>query len=65
VARVPDPLTARILTWEVFEFNQDRDMLTYASDVMESIAIFVDKVIGAFEANRPAKGGGPLIRAEG
>jgi hypothetical protein len=66
VARVPDPLTVRILTWEVFEFTQDRDMLTYATEVMESIAIFVDKVIGAFEANRPARvGGPPPTRAEG
>lgn len=65
VARVPDPLTARILTWEVFEFTQDRDMLTYATEVMESIAEFVDKVVGAFEANRPARVGGPLTRAEG
>ena len=41
-------------------------MLTYATEVMESIAIFVDKVIGAFEANRPAGvGGPPPTRAEG
>lgn len=65
MARVPDPITARILTWEEFEFTQDRDILTYATDVMESIAIFVDKVVGAFESNRPARGGGPLIRVGG
>jgi hypothetical protein len=56
---VPDPLTARVLTWEAFEFTQDRDMLTYATEVMSSVAAFVDKVLDAFEANRPARAGGP------
>jgi hypothetical protein len=61
---VPDLLTARVLTWEVFEFTEDREMLSYATEVMDSIATFVDRVIDAFEANRPARVGGPRARPQ-
>jgi hypothetical protein len=62
IARVPDLLTARVLTWEVFEFTEDREMLTCAAEVMDSIAMFIDGVIDAFDANRPARVGGPRAR---
>ena len=65
LARVPDPLTARVLTWEAFEFTQDRDMLTYATEVMSSVAAFVEKVLEAFEVNRPARVGGPPSSSPG
>jgi hypothetical protein len=35
-------------------------MLTYATEVMGSIEIFIDKVLDAFAADRPARAGGPL-----
>src|ERR1022692_4357951 len=56
-ARVPDPLADPVLTWEAFEFAQDRDMLTYATELMTAIETFVDSVLGAFAANRPARAG--------
>jgi|SRR5450755_1187535 len=56
-ARVPDPLADPVLTWEAFEFAQDRDMLTYATGLMTAIETFVDSVLGAFAANRPARAG--------
>jgi hypothetical protein len=59
VARIPDLPTARILAWDVFEFTENREMLAYATEVMDSIATFVDRVIDAFGANRPARVGGP------
>lgn len=35
-------------------------MLTYAMDVMDNIELFIDKVLDAFAADRPARVGGPL-----
>lgn len=64
IARVPDVLRSRVLTWEAFEFTENREMLTYATNVMDSIATFVDRVINAFAANRPARVGGPLARPQ-
>lgn len=61
VARVPDPLGDPVLTWETLEFTQGRDMLTYATELMTAIEIFVDRVLDAFAANRPARAG-PLPR---
>jgi hypothetical protein len=61
LARVPDPLADPVLTSEAFEFAQDRDMLTYATELMTAIEIFVDSVLDAFAANRPARAG-PLPR---
>ena len=61
VARVPDPLGDPVLTWETLEFTQDRDMLTYATELMTAIETFVDSVLDAFAANRPARAG-PLPR---
>lgn len=57
LARLPDPVTRPILTWEEFTFSEDRDMLTYATEVMESIEIFVDEVLDAFAADRPERVG--------
>jgi hypothetical protein len=61
-ARVPDPLADQVLTEETFEFTQDRDMLTYATELMAAIEIFVDSVLDAFAASRPARAG-PLPRS--
>jgi hypothetical protein len=61
LARVPDPLADPVLTSETFEFVQDRDMLTYATELMTAIEMFVDSVLDAFAANRPARAG-PLPR---
>ncbi len=59
LARVPDPLADPVLTWEAFEFTQDRDMLAYATELMAAIEIFVNSVLDAFAANRPARSGPP------
>ncbi len=57
LAQVPDPLADPVLTWETFKFTQDRDMLAYASELMTAIETFVDSVLDAFAANRPARTG--------
>jgi hypothetical protein len=61
LARVPDPLADPVLTSEAFEFARDREMLTYATELMTATEIFVDSVLDAFAANRPARAG-PLPR---
>ena len=61
VARVPDPLADPLLTREPFEFTQDRDMLTYATELTTAVETFVDSALDAFAANRPARAG-PLPR---
>ncbi len=63
LARIPDPSTSWILSWDQFEFTQNRDMLTYGQQLMAAIEIFVDDTLGALEANRPARVGGPPGRA--
>ena len=57
LARVPDPIGDRILTWEEFEFAQDRDMLTYATELMSNVEAFVNRVLDAFAADRPERVG--------
>jgi hypothetical protein len=57
LARVPDPIGDRILTWEEFEFTQDRDMLTYATELMSNVETFVNRVLDAFAADRPERVG--------
>ncbi len=57
LGQVPDPRADPVLTWETFKFTQDRDMLTYATELMTAIEIFVDSVLDAFAANRPARAG--------
>jgi hypothetical protein len=57
LARVPDPRADPVLTRAAFEFTQDRDMLTYATGLMDAIETFVDSVLDAFAANRPARAG--------
>jgi len=54
-ARVPDPVADPVLTGEAFEFTQDRDMLTYATELMTAVEIFVESVLDAFAASRPAQ----------
>jgi hypothetical protein len=57
VARVPDPPAGRVLSWDAFEFTMGGDMLTYGTELMATIETFVDQVLDAFEANRPARAG--------
>jgi hypothetical protein len=57
LARVPDPPTDHVLSWDVFEFTQDRDILTYGAELMATVETFVNQVLDAFEANRPARAG--------
>jgi hypothetical protein len=57
IARLPDPVPGPVLTWEEFKFSQNRDMLTYATDLMASIETFIERVLEAFEVNRPARVG--------
>ena len=54
-AQVPDPLADPVLTRETFKFTQDRDMLAYATELTTAIETFVDSVLDAFAANRPAE----------
>ena len=54
LARVPDLRADPVLTGEAFEFTEDRDMLTYATELMAAIEIFVNRVLDAFAASRPA-----------
>ena len=61
LGQVPDPLADPVLTWETLKFTQDRDMLAYATQLMTAIETFVDSVLDAFAANRPARAG-PLHR---
>jgi hypothetical protein len=63
LARIPDPSSGWILTWDEFKFTQNRDMLSYGNQLMAAIETFVDAVLDAFEANRPARAG-PLPRIE-
>ena len=56
-AQVPDPLADPVLTWETFRFTQDRDMLAYATELTTAIETFVDSMLDAFAANRPARTG--------
>ncbi len=57
IARLPDPVPGPVLTWEQFKFTENRDMLTYAAELMTSTEAFTEKVLEAFEANRPARVG--------
>jgi hypothetical protein len=53
--RIPDPVTRPITTWEEFSFNDQRDALTYAHSLMQSVGTFVDEVLAPFEDNVPAR----------
>lgn len=57
LARLPDPVTRPILSWEEFTFTEDRDMLTYATELMKNVETFIDKVLNAFAADRPERVG--------
>lgn len=46
----PDAMTERIGTWEVFEYNDERDALTYLEEVFDAIATFIDGTLDAFDA---------------
>jgi hypothetical protein len=55
LARIPDSTSGWILSWDEFEFTQNRDMLTYGRQLMDAIETFVNEILDAFEANRPAR----------
>jgi len=57
VVPVPDQLGGRITTWEEFEFSEGRDMVSFARSIMKAIEAFMDDVLSAFEAARPARAG--------
>jgi hypothetical protein len=57
LARLPDLVRGAILTWEEFTFDDDRDMLTYATEAMNNVETFIDKVLDAFAADRPQRVG--------
>ena len=46
------PLTSPPLATEALEFTEDRDMLTYATELMAAVEKFVDQVLDAFAATR-------------
>jgi len=54
LARLADPLKDSVLTWEGLEFTERRDMLACATELMAAIEVFVDRVLDAFAAGRPA-----------
>ena len=57
LARLPDPLADPALAGDAFEFTEDRDMLAYATELMAAIEVFVNRVLNAFAASRPASPG--------
>jgi hypothetical protein len=57
LARIPDRVQSHVLTWEAFKFTENRDMRTYAIDLMANVERFVDRVLDAFAADRPERVG--------
>jgi len=57
LARIPDRVQSHVLTWEAFKFTENRDMLTYATDLMAHVGQFVERVLDAFAADRPERVG--------
>jgi hypothetical protein len=50
--RLP-PLTSQALAGEAIEFTEDRDKLTYATELMAAVEVFVNQVLDAFAAGGP------------
>jgi hypothetical protein len=48
------PLTEGALAGETLRFTKERDMLTYATELMAAVEVFVDQVLDAFTASKPA-----------
>ena len=57
LARIPDRIQNHVLAWEAFEFTENRDMLTYAADLMANVERFVERVLDAFAVDRPERVG--------
>ena len=57
LARLAEPVTDPVLTWEGLEFTEARDMLTYATELMAAVEVFVSRVLDAFAAGRRAAAG--------
>ena len=55
--RLPNRLKGRITTWEEFSYSENRDMVTFAREVMTHIEDFVEEVLTAFEDARPERAG--------
>ena len=53
LARLAEPVTDPVLTWEGLEFTEARDMLTYATELMAAVEVFVSRVLDAFAAGSP------------
>jgi len=49
----PDPPSGPIATWEAFTYDESRDQLGHAREVMDAIEHFVDETLAAFEENIP------------
>lgn len=54
LARLADPLADPAQSGDAFEFTEDRAMLAYATELMAAIEVFVNRVLDAFAASRPA-----------
>jgi hypothetical protein len=46
----PDATSQRIATWELFEYKNGRDAVSYLDDLFDNIADFVDGMLDAFDA---------------
>jgi hypothetical protein len=56
LARLAEPVADPVLTWEGLTFTEARDMLSYATELMAAVEVFVSRVLDAFAASsrRPA-----------
>lgn len=51
----PDPPSGPIATWEAFTYDESRDQLAHAREVMRAIEHFVDETLTAFEEHVPER----------
>jgi hypothetical protein len=51
----PDPSSTPIRTWHAFEYALDRDMRSYADDLMSAVQQLIDAVLTAFEEHLPER----------
>jgi hypothetical protein len=55
ISNGPQRAREHFTVWEEFSFNDERDALTYAQSLMQSVTAFMDEVLTAFEDNVPAR----------
>jgi hypothetical protein len=53
--QLPDPPTTHITTWEEYDYTQQRDMATYAEDMMEAVERIIDEILAAFADHVPER----------